>query len=259
MYNRFTSIFVPVFENTPPTPPPTPTTPPPTEDKKFTQEDLNRLLAEERRKAQTQTQKALEELEALKNKTTLTNEEKAELERRVEDLSNSLLTKEELAKKEKEKLEKQSKQQIEALTTELGTWKNRYNDSTIRRAITDAAVETSAFSPAQIVAILGPQTRLAEELGDDGKPNGELIPKVKFTDVGKDGKPVTLDLTVLEAVKRMAEKDDYKNLFRVDGTGGVGGTSGRRQTPSGKIDPAELARTDPARYRKLRKEGKIEL
>ena len=81
-----------------------------------------------------------------------------------------------------------------------------------------------------------------------------MIAKVEFSDTDKEGKPVTLDLTIAEAVKRMSEMDEYANLFKSEGTGGVGGVNRGSSKP---LDAKKIAATDPALYRKLRAEGKI--
>lgn len=224
-------------------------------DKKFSQEDLNKMLAEDRRKHQTQVQKALEELEAIKAKAQLTDSEKSELETRMEDMRKQLLTKEELAKQELDKSQKKAKVELDTLTKERDSWKLRYTDSTIIGAIVDASAKHEAFDPEQIVAILRTDTRLAEDLDSDGKPTGKLVPKVTFKDKDKDGKAVTIEIAVEEAVKKMTEIDKYSNLFKDSGSGGLG--RGNRDKTSGSADIAELARTNPAKYRELRKAGKI--
>lgn len=222
--------------------------------KVFTQEDMNRILADEKRKHEGKTRKAIEELDAIKAKATLTDSERQELESRLENMKNEFLTKEELAKKEQDKITRKFSEETTKLSAERDAWQQRFTDSTIQRTITDASVASKAFSPKQIVAILQPDTRLVEALDADGKPTGELVAKVEFSDVDKDQKPVTLDLTIAEAVKRMSEMDEYANLFKTDGTGGVGGTNRGNQKP---LDMKKIAATDPALYRKLRAEGKI--
>ncbi len=222
-------------------------------DKSFTQEQVNTMLAEDRRKHKQATQKALEEIDALKARTNLTAKEREELEGRVSELNRQLLTKEELAAQEKTKLTTDFKNQLDGLTNERDSWKNRYTEASIVRSLTDAAVVNNSFNPEQVVAILRQNTQLAEELDAEGKPTGSLVPKVSFADTDKDGKPVTLELSPQDAVKRMTEKDQYLNLFKGDGTGGIGGTT----RPGGKpADISELAK-DPAKYREARKAGKV--
>ncbi len=230
-----------------------PEDPKPEEGKVFTQDDVNRILAREKRKHESSTQTALDELNALKAKADLTKEEREDLEGRIEGLQSSLRTKEQQAAHEKQKLEKEYKTRVEQLEQERGTWQNRYTGATITRSITDAAATHKAFSPEQIVALLQPQTRLTEELDDEGKPTGEFVAKVTFHDTDKDSKPVKLDLTVPEAVKRMTELDRFSNLFEFEGSGGAGrSTAGK---PASK-DLTEIYK-DPAKYREARKKGLI--
>lgn len=221
--------------------------------KTFSQEEINKILAEDRRKHQDQTKKALEELDALKAKSNITAQEREELETRIEGMRSELMTKEELASKEKNKVATQHRTEITDVTKDRDHWKGKFTESTIQRTITDAAVENDAHVPEQIVAILRPNTQLVEALDAEGKPTGDLIPKVKFSDVDKDGKPVTLELTIPEAVKRMREIEKYLNLFKGEGVGGLGSLS----RPGGKdLDIKELAK-DPKAYREARKKGDV--
>ena len=225
----------------------------PEEGQTFTQDDLNKILAQEKRKHQSVTQKALQEVEALRKKSSLTEKERHDLDDRVEMLKSSLLTEQEKAKREADRLRKQHHERVTGLESERDTWKNRFTDSTIERSITDAAASNEAFYPRQIVAILGRDTRLVEDLDDQGQPSGRLVPKVRFTDRDKEGKSVVLELTPDEALKRMKEIPEYFNLFKAEGTGGAG----LRSQPSGnKVDVRQLAK-DPAAYRKAKAEGLI--
>jgi chromosome segregation ATPase len=233
--------------------------PPPADDKKekiFKQDDVNRLLAEERRKVQQSSQKLVGELEALKQKANLTQQERDELSSRIESLQSEYMTKEELSKRQLDKAKKEADERIAALENGVKTWQSKYTTTTIKRTITDAAVSNDAYNAGQVVAILERDAMLVDVLDEDQKPTGEHEVKVKFNDVDKSGKDVTLTLTPAEAVKRMKEIEGYQNLFKGTGTGGVGGTT----RGSGKqLDAAQLAKTNPEEYRRLRKEGKITL
>jgi hypothetical protein len=222
--------------------------------KQFSQDDVNRFLASEKRKWKDQQQKAIDELEALRAKANLTDEERQQYDDRIEQMKNELLTKEQLTQKEREKAEKAYKKELEKLTGERDNWKGRFTEATITRAITDAAVSNDAYVPGQIVAIVRPATQLAEELDGEGKPTGNLVPIVELRDKDKDGKPVTLKLSPKDAVKRMKEMDEYLNLFKGEGTGGLGGMN--RGGSAKQTDLKNLAK-DPAAYRKARKEGKV--
>lgn len=217
------------------------------------QKELNRILAAEKKKHQKLVQQATDEAKALAAKAQLTGKQAQELDSRLEQIQNEMRTKEEQARLAAEKARKKYKQDMESLTGERDSWRQRYTESTIERSLTDAAASNNAFSPRQIVAILGPNTQLTEVLDDEGQPTGNLAPKVKYRTKDKEGKPVTLDLSPADAIKRMKEEEEYLNLFRGEGSSGAG----LRSQPGGKKpNVAELAK-DAAAYRKARKAGQI--
>ena len=198
----------------------------------------------------------MEELEAIKAKAQLSDQEREEYDKRIEEINNTLLTKEELHKKEQEKLKNKTEQEKQELQKKAEDWQNRYTETRIQRSLTDAAAENNAFSPEQIVAILRPNTRLVQELDDDGQPTGEYVEKTKIKDIDENGKSVELDLTVPEAVKKMSEMDKFLNLFKGSGSGGLGEMSRRG---GNQPDIQKLARDNPKEYLRLRREGKLNL
>jgi len=217
------------------------------------QKELNRILATEKKKHQQLTQRAIDEATAIRQKASLTAKENQEYDARIDQLRTELLTKEEQGKRAADKARKKHKEEKDALSTDRDYWKSQFTDSTIERSLTDAAASNNAFSPRQIVAILGPNTQLAEVLDDEGKPTGRLEPKVRYRTRDKEGKPKTLELTPADAIKRMKDEEEYLNLFRGEGAGGAG----LRSQPGGrKPDLANLAK-DPAAYRKARKAGDV--
>jgi hypothetical protein len=219
------------------------------------QDKVNALLADDKRKHQDAHRKTLEELQVLQKKASLSSEERAELEKRIADTTKNLQTKEETAQQEREKLIKNHKKEIELVSTEKETWKNRFTKSTIETSIISAAAASTpkAVNPDQILVILQPKTRLVEELDGEGKPTGNLIPKISFADKDGKGKPVVLDLSPSEAVKRMSQMEEHFNLFQSDGERGFG----KFRAAKGKdINIKDLAK-DAEAYRAARKSGEI--
>lgn len=223
--------------------------------KTFTQDELNKIVADEKRKTKLQSDKLVTELEAMKSKVNLNNQDREELEARIEAIKSESMTKEELLKQEKDRNEKKLKTDLEAKTAEANSWKTRFTSQTINRTITDAAIATEAFNPKQIVAQLLPNARLVDVLDESNKPTGEFVAKVKITETDKDGKAITLDLEVGEAVKKMSDQAEFANLFKGKGTGGTGG----QNRGGGKATDLKTAAMDPATYRELRKSGKLPL
>jgi hypothetical protein len=217
------------------------------------QAEVNRIMAAEKKKHQRTVQKAVDEANALRSKAQLTATERSELDNRLDSITNEMRTKDEQAKRAAKKQKEAHQKAIESLTAEKTTWQQRYTESTIERSLTDAAAANNAFSPKQIVAILGRTTQLVEVLDDEGQPTGQLAPKVKYRAKDKEGKPVTLDLSPEDAVKRMKDEDEYLNLFRGEGSGGAG----LRSQPGGKKQDLKNLAKDPAAYRKARKAGEV--
>ncbi len=253
---NYINVYLVCYEGTDETPPVVPPVPPVEEKKLFTpeqQEAVNKIVAEERRKIESKVAKQVSELETLKKSRNLTESEKTALTAQIDELKATVMTKEQLAAQEKDKLTKESKERESKLTAERDQYKNLFETSSITRAIVDGAVVAEAYSPSQIVALLQGKTRLAEVTDGDGNPTGEHITKVKLNDKDKEGKPVTLDLTVDEAVKWMKDKPEYANLFKSNLTGGLGAT---RTTGGKKIDPKDMTPTQYREYRKERDAGK---
>jgi hypothetical protein len=218
-------------------------------NKVFTQDQVNKMLAEDRRKHKAQVDKHVTELEQLKKSKSLSDTERQNLTSKIEELQNSVLTKEQRAAKEKEKLEKDLKTTTEQLTADRDGWKNRFHTTQIKQAITSEAATHKAFDSDALIAILGPQTRLVEVLDDANNPTGEFIPKTKFKDKDKENKEVILDLTVPEVVARMKELPKYGYLFETTATAGAG--AGRQAGGrGGEVDPSNMT---TAQYREWRK------
>lgn len=210
---------------------------------------VNSLLAEEKRKAQGTAEQLITQLETQKNLATTSQAEREALETRIESLRSEFTTKEELQRKDNEKKLKEEKAAREKAERESQSWKEKFYEDRIRTAIVGAAVEFKAYDPEQIYAILRPKARLIDALGDDNKPNGEFIARVKMEGKGQDG-PTQLDLTVTEAVKVMNEMPEkFGNLFNSGGVGGLGGL------PSGNRNRGGLGGepTDPEAYMEYRK------
>jgi len=195
----------------------------------------------------------LGEVEALRSKVKMTTKDREQLEESINAIQAKFRTKEEQDAIDKANAARKHKTEVEELTKEVDTWKNRFTASTIDTAITQAATAPThkAINPHTVIAILRPQTRLEQEIDADGKPTGNLIPMILFPVKGKDGKKVTLDLPVTEAVKQMSESDDFAHLFEGKGTGGFGGNNAHKRDE--KVDLATLAK-DPVAWKKFHAE-----
>ncbi len=217
--------------------------------KTLTQDQVNAILAEERRKNESKTAAHIKELETLKKSQSMSDKDRQQLQARNDEMANSLLTKEQLAQKEKERLESVHKQTVQQVTADRDLWQNRFHTSMIKTAIIGEASRAEAFDPEGLIAILGPDTRLVEELDSDGKPVDIFTPKVKFKDTDAEGRPVQLELTVQETVKRMKEIPRYGYLFKSTAAGGLGANP-TPTTAGGKPDTSKMSQAQWLEYRK---------
>lgn len=223
----------------------------------FTQDELNTILKKDRLKHKTQIdkergdkEKAIKNLEALQKSKGLGDQEKAALASQIEDLRNSMLTKEQLAAQNEKKLREKHETDVKTLSGERDLWHGRFQRSTINTAIIGAAVSAEAFDADDIINVLAPNTKLVQEVDPETNEATEhFVPKVKFRDTDKDGKPVVLDFTVEQAVARMKELPKFKHLFKTPAAGGVGGNNGGGKGKGGK-DPSKMTPEEWKAHRK---------
>lgn len=247
-------LFYAVYADPPAGDPPVgdPPKPPP---KTFTQQEVDSFLAADRKKHETKVQDAVKQLEEMKRIKGLSDQERANLQAKIDEMNSSLLTKEEQSKREMEKKDKEYKTALESRTKESDQWRGMYAEESTRNQIIFAATEHEAVSVEQVQDLLMPKTRIVEILDSEGKPTGRYIPKVKMHDKDKEGKTIELDLTVSEAIKRMKDNPErFGNLFKSGVQGGLGG--GRGGAAGGGGESGEPP-TDPEAYREWRKKHKI--
>lgn len=239
-------------EGTPPVKEP----PDPLTVKQFSQDDVNRMMAADRKKA-TDANKALaDQLQKSQETAGLTQKERDELQTQIESLQKTYMTKDELQKQETEKLKKQEAEEKKKLAEDRDTWKGQYSTLFIKGEIVQAALQNKAFSTEQMVDYLSPRTKLEPEIGEDKKPTGQFIPMTTIHVPDDKGKIIPMQLSIADAVKKMKELPDrFGNFFQVEGSGGLGGNNrggggGKGKTDKGApIDP-KFSREEYMAWRK---------
>lgn len=220
----------------------------------FTQEDVNKFLAEDRRKHVEKFKQLESSYQGILQDKTLASEQRSRLQTELDDLQKSFRTKE-------QQMEFEKKQAASKYENELGDWKGRatkweamYKDQVIQTSLQDAAASGEAFNPYQIIGLLRPLTELREEIGDDGKATGRIVTMIDFPDIDeKTGENIKTLRSPQDAVKRMKELPQlYGNLFKANVVSGVGsGSAAGASANAGKVDASKLT---PEQYRKLRAE-----
>ncbi len=240
---------------TPPATPPTPTNQDvnPKTGKLFTQDEVNRIAAENKRALQAANKQHLAELEQLRKAKGLTEKEKDALTSRIEELQASMMTKEELARKDANKQKREYEEKLKEVTGQRDYFQQLFQDSTIEREISDAATASGAYNSRQVVNLLKQSARLVEVTDEDGNViPGKHAVKIKLSDKDAAGKATVLDLDVPEALKRMKDDNEqWGNLFKNNLTAGLGD-----KRSEGGSKPPDVRKMTPEQYRIHRAEEK---
>ena len=235
--------------NNPPPPPTSPPPPPTPPAKTFTQDEVNAILSNERKALKEASIKQLEELQKSKG---LTEAEKERLAVQVEELRNSMLTKEQQQEKETNKIKKQHQEAVTELTKDRDSWKGLFESTTIENEIMRVGSSQKVLNVAVLASVLKPMTSVEPVMNEDGTPTGKFAPKVKMNSVDKAGNPVVLSLTVEQAVAAMKDDTSFQFMFEDGSRGGLGGNNGGSKVKP--ITVADLKGLSPEEYRKKREQ-----
>jgi hypothetical protein len=210
--------------------------------KTFTQEEVNALLAKERRKNEAAAQEQLQALERERQRADLTQREKERLDAEIA-AREAQLGEEEKAKRGLDKQRRDAEEKAQAAMRERDEFRGRYQDSIVTQAILAAAEKQKAYRSQQVVALVKPMVSVDE--------SGKAVVRVPKTDP-VDGGTLYEIQSVEDYVAKMAEDGDYANLFLDPSAGGTGlraarGSGGgqkrvvtHQMLRDGKVDPKDL-------------------
>ncbi len=246
------------FFNDPPAVPPVsppPPPPPPPAPKMFTQEEVNRIMAEQKQTLKATNEQLVTQLEELRTNVNLTQTQRDELDARIVALQQQHLT--DAQKKEQEAAAAKKKYETEISTkdAEAKKWHGSYQKLVAVNAIKDAAATHKAANSKQLEMMLLNQVKVVEATDAEGKTTGEYIAKLTVTVIDpKTKQPTQIDLPVVEAVEVMKKDADYANLFVGDGKGGIGGSNGT--PPLNQAGQPDFKNMTPNQYREWRAKQK---
>jgi hypothetical protein len=226
--------------------------------KTFTQDQVNHLIATDRRKLEDALKKTEKQYQDLLSSQSLTEQERKALQANLEMVQGQLRSKEEQLQVEKRQIEETYAGKLQEMEKKATHFETLYRDSTIERALQDAAVKHEAWSPSQVVTLLRGQAKMLEVTdAKTGKLTGKYNPMVEMASVNSaTGEVETTAYTPEDAVKRMKDdKDTWGNLFRSGVVSGIGaGTATGGLTPgqSGRLDAAAINKLSAEQYREIR-------
>ncbi len=213
----------------PPTVPPAvpPTVPPPPPAGKFyTQEELNTLMASNRKGMQDQLKTTLTQLEELKNVSGMTQKQRDELQAQIEVLSQTHMSEKEKLENNLTKTQKDAAKRQKELEEEATKYKSSFENLMITDAITKAAMTHKAANAGQLEAMLARQAKVVPEVDANGAATGKMVVKLPVRLVDPKTKEIKMvDFNVEDAVLKMREDESNSNLFLFDGKPGIGGSN----------------------------------
>ena len=193
------------------------------DNRTFTQQQVNEMVAAERRKAEG---RQIAELERIRNSASTSETQRRELEVTIERLRQESNGERETLKGQLSASQRELQRVTSSLTTDRDFWRGQYTDSRITSELTTAAAANEAYSTNQVVALLRGRTTLEERLDEKGKGLGVFEVRVKLTDIDEKGQPVEMSLTPADAVARMKQNvAEYGNLFKSTMRTGFGGNN----------------------------------
>lgn len=210
----------------------------PTTGAKYTDDDLNRLIAKERHKWQKQldsTNQAFKEMQG-QVEALLQGKPIDDVRAEMEETAVKLRTAEDNARIAKE----QADNRVKAAEEKEQTAWRKYQDSVIGRALTDAAIG-KASSPAA-AKLLAKELRERAKLGDDDSVSVEM-------ELVEDGVKVKRFVSPEVAINELEKQTDYAPYFKATVAGGAGG-----QASNKPIDPGDISNMSMEEYKQRREQ-----
>ncbi len=222
------------------------------EEKTFNQTQLNEIVEKRIGKMKSENRTMLSKFETLQQSIKLDSEGREAMETELEDLRQRTLSQDEIQKREAKKASDKYSRELDAAQKDAQTWQGEYNNLRISHEINSASASNKVLSQSlgMVESFLRPNTKLVEVRDDDGQATGSYQSVVDFSDVDSEGKPITVQMSIPEVIKRMAElPDQYGNLFEGQKIGGTGGSSGTNPA-TGSVDPSKMSTEEYLKFRK---------
>lgn len=219
-----------------------PADPAPQGETMFTQDQVNEIVVKRNKKVREQLQQTEKQYESLLKSQNLSAKEKSDLSMQLENVQAELRTKEQQAAYEAKKQQAEYNSRLEEANGQLDYYKGLYETTTRDNAIMAAASNHDAYNPQQFIDVLGPRTKIVDELNELGEKTGRLVPRVEMDVVGEDGTPTRVQVTPDEAIENM--KNDvakFGNLFRGNVAKGIGEGSNTDFAGSSRVDVTKMS------------------
>lgn len=176
--------------------------------KTFTQEQVNTMMASNKKTLQAEVTKKTQALVDAQNDVNLSQEEKDALQIRVDELEALTLTDKELSARDKKKAKAEYDAALDKSSKDASKWKGLHDKMLIETAITQASLVDGqkAISPGQLVSLFARDAVVSEV-------DGIFSVQLDVVTVGEDKVTKILKLDPSAAIKEYASRPEYLNLF----------------------------------------------
>lgn len=193
------------------------------EENKFTQADIDKIVAD---RLGRQKQKFDEQLKTLQDefsKSSASTAEKEQYVRKIKELEVKHLDTEEQYKTRISDLEKTFSQKENQLSRERDSIKDTFYNYRIQTELHTAAEIAEAFFPNQVITLMKDKTTIKDVLDEKGNRTGLQQVVVRVEKQKEDGSVYEIEASPMDAVKAMREQPQlYGNLFRSKSKDGIG-------------------------------------
>jgi hypothetical protein len=203
----------------------------PNTGRRYTQTEVNGMMKADKDAAKKERDKLQADLQKMKDEG-LTTENMEALQRRIDDLASEGKTQEERTKEALASKDKEHAKQLGMTQAEAKKWRLDYEKYRAESEILAAASHYKADNPTQIHKLLKSDVVYVEKLDANNKGTGEWLPKVRM-EVTEDGVTKALDMSPMDAVKKMTEMEEHHNLFNSGASSGIGGGNNGGSKSSG--------------------------
>ena len=192
------------------------------EEKMISQEIFNREAAKIRAQGKKETEALLQKFTEIQARLNLSEKEKEETALALEAIRTTGMTEKQKLEHQLQKIQDTTKAEIAKLSEDATSWQKRFEDQQLQTQIQSAVSANKGVDAEPFLALTKMWGTKITEIKIDDKNTGRYEARVMFPDTDKENKPIILDLTIDESVKRMSEIPKYKNMFNHGQTEGTG-------------------------------------
>lgn len=197
----------------------------------FTQDELNRFLAEEKRKFQKDRTDLANKLESLIQEKNYTAEQAAELNQQIEQLRTMHQSKEATLEEKHKREVTTLSERVKNFEKEAGTWKEQFEKQLLETTLVTAAKDANVKNVGVAVEYLRNKAKIipvVDAITGKKQPGSFTVVLPWMHNDAKEG-PTELPVSPSEYLRKMREDvEQFGFFFNSEQTGGLGAQGGNQ-------------------------------